>query len=124
MILILSLIVLGIVGHMVGKQKGRASDGFWLCLLLGPIGLICILLLPNAGALCPECKGVLGKGARRCMHCGQPLYHAHAAKPNVPTPALPPDTLPCPYCGADLDASEMVVGRNRCGACRREFNAG
>jgi hypothetical protein len=34
-----------------------------------------------------------------------------------------PDTLPCPNCGAGLDASAMVRGRNKCGACGREFNA-
>lgn len=157
MILILSLLVFGIIGYMVGKPKGRASDGFWLCLLLGPLGLLCLLLLPGTGALCPECKGVLGKGARRCMHCGYDLIQiqkrnatvcsfcgallqqgktdclhcGQSASPRpprsavkvAPVPAPPSDTLPCPYCYADLDASAMVHGRNKCGACGREFNA-
>lgn len=49
---------------------------------------------------------------------------AHQSGGDAPEETPPPNTLPCPYCGADLDASAMVSGRNRCGACRREFNAG
>ena len=121
------LIVLffGALGGVVGQSKGRTSLGFWLGFLLGPIGVIAALFLNDHSHVCPECGGFLAEGARRCMHCGQKLLpdSVQSCGSAIPPDDPPPDTLPCPYCYAELDASQMVHGRNRCGVCRREFNA-
>lgn len=125
--LILGLIalLLGIIGGVLGKKKGRSSMGFWLSFLLGPVGLLITIFLEDHSHVCPECGGFTVAGSRRCKHCGQAIFTDHA--PSVGSvnsqDDTNPSTLPCPYCQAPLDSSQMVHGPNRCVVCRRVFNA-
>lgn len=75
--------VLGFVGIGIGKSKGRDTDGFFLGLLLGPIGLIIIAVLGPTSAViaqqqqaelmeyrqCPHCKERMRRDAGTCPHC-------------------------------------------------------
>ena len=67
---LLWVVVTCLVGYLIGNSRGRGTEGVFFGLLLGPIGWIITLLFPEAGAKCPECKGVVPTGARRCKHCG------------------------------------------------------
>ena len=60
----------GGIGYALGNMRSNGSLGFLLGLLLGPIGWIITLLVPEGGAKCPECLGSVPVGARRCKHCG------------------------------------------------------
>ena len=64
-----ALALTGGMGFAIGKMKGRPGEGFLLGLFLGPLGWLLILLFPEDGRKCPECKGVIPKDARRCKHC-------------------------------------------------------
>ena len=45
-------VICGLIGQAIGKKKGRGSDGFWLGLILGVIGLVCVALMkPSERAL-------------------------------------------------------------------------
>lgn len=68
-LLIFALAITGGLGYAIGHLKGRGSEGFLLGLFLGPLGWLLILLFPEEGRRCPECKGVIPAGARRCKHC-------------------------------------------------------
>jgi len=61
------------IGGLIGGYRGRKSDGLMFGLLLGPIGWIITALLPESGAKCPECLGVVPAAAKRCKHCGAGL---------------------------------------------------
>ncbi len=68
--LILGAAICGAIGYTIGQSRGRGPDGLGLGLFLGPIGCIIAALLPEKGLHCPECLGVVPRGARRCKHCG------------------------------------------------------
>jgi ribosomal protein L40E len=62
-----------------GKSKGNSSLGLLLGALLGFIGWILILILPEGGDLkCPDCFGRVPFGARKCKHCGSDIRDAFA----------------------------------------------
>ena len=48
-LLVAALFVAGIVGLYLGRTVNKEGAGFWLGLLLGPIGWIIVLLLPREG---------------------------------------------------------------------------
>lgn len=62
-----------LVGHSIGKPRGQGKAGAQWSFVLGPIGWIIAALLPEEGPRCPECRGVVILGARRCRHCGATL---------------------------------------------------
>lgn len=80
------LVLFATVGYAIGDARGRWALGFWLGLLLGPIGWILTALLAgpaqpenNDGPLvkCPECLGEVPALARKCRHCGSVLPWAN-----------------------------------------------
>lgn len=85
--LFLAMLFAGL-GYMIGNTKGRGTEGLALGLLLGPIGFIIALLLPEQGPKCPECQGVIPYGVKRCKHCGyqfgtQERYESKRRNPNL-----------------------------------------
>lgn len=67
-------LVMGLVGFLLGKAKGKEALGFLLGVLLGPIGWIVILCADGSAHKCPYCQGNLPSAtAKRCMHCGSAL---------------------------------------------------
>ena len=65
--------IMALVGYLIGKSKSRPTAGFIWGLLLGPIGWLIIAIGPDMGPKCPECKGDVVPGARKCKNCGSDL---------------------------------------------------
>lgn len=66
--------IMGALGGLaIGRCRGRPEAGLWLGLLLGPLGWLILIVGPDHRPKCPECGGVVVKGARRCKNCGQAL---------------------------------------------------
>lgn len=76
--------ILGGVGYMIGRGRGRGPEGFALGAFFGPIGWIIAAVLSEKGAKCPACLGVVPAAAIRCKHCGSDLGKT---SPSAPTPA-------------------------------------
>jgi hypothetical protein len=89
-ILLLWALVGGLLGAAIGSTKNRLHGGFWLGLVLGPIGWLLIIVGPDYRPKCPECKGVIVPGAARCKNCGAALQRS-AAPPDRRT-QRPPKT--------------------------------
>lgn len=71
-VIVLLWLILGFIGALIGKEKGRTGDGFCLGILLGPIGIIIIFLLgPAGGRRCWACRSYLNPAATVCARCGR-----------------------------------------------------
>lgn len=85
-----------LVGRALGERKGRGSEGFWLGLFLGVVGIVIVLVisptpeaqarfnqevaraaerLGGAAALrpCPWCAELVQPAARLCRYCGRDI---------------------------------------------------
>lgn len=93
------------LGYFVGRTKGRPDEGAVLGLVLGPLGLLIILLVEDKRPRCPHCREAIAPGAEICPHCQQRL----APAPNVTcicckvgfrvTGAALGHPVRCPHCG-------------------------
>jgi hypothetical protein len=70
--IIILWIIFAIIGALIGQKKGRPLEGFFAGLLLGPIGLIFIIVRQPKWK-CPECGGAIDKNVRKCKHCGSEI---------------------------------------------------
>jgi uncharacterized membrane protein YeaQ/YmgE (transglycosylase-associated protein family) len=68
-------ILSGFVGWCAGYLKGNTTAGLFLGLLLGPIGWLIVMVLPDRQLRCGQCCGVVSNEASRCRHCGERLPH-------------------------------------------------
>lgn len=76
-------------GYGIGATRNRASQGAWLGLLLGPIGIIIILILtplPEAVPVgpqrkCPFCAELVLTEAKVCRFCQRDLPAQSAEAP-------------------------------------------
>ncbi len=82
-------IVCVFVGILIGLRKKQVVSGAVWSLLLGPIGWIIVLALPNRGRKCPFCGGALAsEDAVKCVHCGSDIPPVE--KPKKPAQLPPP----------------------------------
>lgn len=128
--LTLGTLLCGVVGALIGHRRGRRTEGLILGLLLGPVGWLWVAVAPSRKPVCPECKGEVAAGARRCKNCGALLVTAMpAATPpaapaaSTPSPAEAPPPLriatgiptrPCPTCAREIP--QAAVKCRHCGA--------
>ena len=69
MAFVVTWIICGIIGAMIGSSKGARGTGFWLGFLLGPIGVIIAVMMKGNGPKCHFCKEELNPQATVCAHC-------------------------------------------------------
>ena len=62
-----------VLATLIGAKKGFGYLGFFLGILLGPIGLIIVLLLARNRQLCPYCKSRIHLEATVCPKCQRDL---------------------------------------------------
>jgi len=75
------------LGSVIGGQKKRRASGIIWPLLMGPIGLVVVILLPNIRETqCKRCGTVnplrtaSNQPVKFCSTCGEPLYSAEKSK--------------------------------------------
>ena len=98
-----------VIGWAIGRSKQREGAGAFYGLILGPLGWVIMILLPNAGQKCPHCGGMAKKGAMVCCHCGRDLVKRRE-------PALI-----CPMCSRAISKKALHVGMNTCPFCGEVF---
>lgn len=76
---LIALIPCAIAGAMIGAKKDEAGSGFFLGLLLGPLGVLIAFLLRGNRQTCPFCLELIPYGAKVCAHCQR----------DIPQPAVP-----------------------------------
>ena len=79
MIYVLIAVALNImIGYFLGNTRGAPVKGVLFSIFLGPIGWALIFALPDERPHCPECRGLVIEGARRCKNCGASLVQDHS----------------------------------------------
>jgi hypothetical protein len=65
-------VVCAFIGAWIGEAKGQRSAGFFLSLLLGPIGILITCFLPaeEKKTHCCHCKKQIATGSPFCPSCG------------------------------------------------------
>lgn len=53
----------------IGQQKGQALTGFLMGLVVGPLGVLLILLSESPWLQCGNCKMWVPRAAKACGHC-------------------------------------------------------
>lgn len=111
------VVVMGLIGYLLGRLRGVPGWGAVGSILLGPIGWLAILASSDQRLKCPDCKGAVPEGARKCMHCGSTLW----TPPAAPGRASGIE-LKCPKCAEDgWVNSGKDHDQVECPACHHEF---
>ena len=104
-LVVVSALLFGIASSIVGSRKGMAGSGFALGALLGPIGLIIVLVSAGNRIQCPACRELIHADAIKCRHCGVAIE-----KP------LPGPQIICDQCGTRYPAEDS--GCSWCGKAK------
>jgi predicted amidophosphoribosyltransferase len=111
-LIILFWVIIGaLIGAVIGASRNNPSGGFIWGALLGPVGWILVLFLDERPK-CPECKGSIPEGARKCLHCGSTLPQA---KPIRSKPRFVTRTF-CPLCNKNFGQEKA---NDICPSCKR-----
>jgi hypothetical protein len=82
MLYVICWLLTAVVGAIIGNIKGRPSAGAFWGLLLGPLGWILMVCVPDQRPRCPECLGTVLTGAHKCKHCGSTLEESAEVRIN------------------------------------------
>lgn len=75
------------IGGAVGQARGSSILGAIMgAIYFGPGGWLITILFDDERPKCPECRGTVIKGARRCKNCGVMLPSPRRPK-NAPPPS-------------------------------------
>ncbi len=72
-IFLISFLICGIFGYVVGSQKEAGTAGFWLGLFFGPLGILVTFALDNREQ-CAHCGSRLDRQAKVCPACGTETF--------------------------------------------------
>lgn len=61
--------VSGGIGAMIGARKGAGGAGFFLGLILGPIGWLLAAVIKGTRVNCPNCRELIDPAAKVCPRC-------------------------------------------------------
>lgn len=71
------VLVFGVLGMIIGRQKGRVVAGALWSLVLGPLGWLIIALGPSMrtpkSLACPYCTNILAMNQKECNYCKSPV---------------------------------------------------
>jgi hypothetical protein len=59
----------GVIAGIIGAQKGAGCASFAFGVLLGPIGVIIVLVSPGNRVKCPFCQKYIDPQAKVCPYC-------------------------------------------------------
>ena len=126
-------LICGVIGAVIGQTRNNGGGGFFLGLLLGPIGWIIVLMMDDPTMKpCPTCKGKCPGDATRCQHCGVEFFSYTAYRPSLDALSrrsreakamlAEPIKTTCPHCDQPLEIPESLVDKKMiCPACQKEF---
>jgi len=122
-------LLFGVVCAILANNKGHSGClWFGLGVLLGPIGLIIVLIIPKneskvkktaitSGRMkeCPYCGELVAVGAIKCNHCTSDLRGQNNRMSRVNQSGSSPRF--CPNCGYDFSSAEIgrVYYCSKCG---------
>lgn len=112
-----------LIGGLIGQAaRGRAGEGALLG-ILGPLGWLLIVAFADHRARCPECRGVVPAGARRCMHCNTDLPETAAAPATAGlTDIIFQVPVECPACSKEFHTQEENLPKGiQCPHCGLGF---
>jgi hypothetical protein len=79
-------ILCGLIGAAVGSSKNLGPPGFVLGFLLGPIGIMIVVMMSGNRIPCPFCREKMNRRATVCPHCqrdvgarAMPIPRRHAS---------------------------------------------
>ncbi len=62
----------GLIGYLIGRDKGETWSGAIMGLLLGPIGWLIVYLAKGNRRVCHACKSKIAVDATICPQCRTP----------------------------------------------------
>jgi hypothetical protein len=73
-------ILCGIIGGMIGANKGAGCTGAILGLLFGPLGIIIVIIMKGNRVKCRYCQSYIDPKAIVCPHCQKELSSVVSGK--------------------------------------------
>lgn len=68
-LVVVAWMICAIIAAAIGNTKGEAGLGCLFGFLLGPIGILIMVLSAGDRVPCPFCKEMMKRDARLCPHC-------------------------------------------------------
>ena len=110
-------IVCGIVAAMIGSGKGATGSGFFLGLILGPLGILIAIFMKGNRRKCPSCHEVIDPTAMKCPKCQADLTPKDAPVLIDGEVSVENETKKCPAC-----AEQIKLEAIKCRFCGQDFD--
>lgn len=109
--LLIVWVVCGFIAAAIGSRKGASGSSFVIGLLLGPLGIVIVLVSKGHRVECPHCRELMHPDASVCPHCQR---------------AISAESLPicCPSCQTRGSVgSHLRDTQVECPSCKKVFRA-